>query len=186
MLLFYFFVAQVSLKSTNFFIMIGKPKSYLNNSFLSASIYRSILFLASVHVILWVCFTAVIAEWTLDFFGKLLNLCMVYLSFTLAVVHSIKKIICSFKKVWNEVPGPNQRIALLKCGPLSKQKWYTIKAGRRSWGTTLLSRKRTELSKTISYPSEKKNEHIKCVLKNIETIITRTNVEQTKVAWKKR
>ena len=32
-----------------------------------ASIYRSILFWASVHVILWVCFTAVISERTLVF-----------------------------------------------------------------------------------------------------------------------
>ena len=33
----------------------------------SLSIYTS---WASVHEILWVCFTAVIAKWTLDFFGK--------------------------------------------------------------------------------------------------------------------
>ena len=95
-----------------------------------------------------------------------------------------KKIICSFKKDLNEVQGPNQRIALLKCGPWSKQKWYTIRAGRRSWGTILHSRERTELSRTI--PSFQKKEHIERVLKNIETIITRTNVEQTKIAWKKR
>ena len=34
-----------------------------------ASIYRSKLILASVHVILWVGFTAVISQWALDFLG---------------------------------------------------------------------------------------------------------------------
>ena len=38
-----------------------------------ASIYRSILFWGSVHVILRVCFTAVLSKWTLDFFGKFLK-----------------------------------------------------------------------------------------------------------------
>ena len=32
-----------------------------------ASIYRSTLIWASVHVILWVCFTSVVSQWTLDF-----------------------------------------------------------------------------------------------------------------------
>ena len=32
--------------------------------------------------------------------------------------------------------------------------------------------------------SKKKNEHIERVLKNIGTIIKRTNVERTEIAWK--
>ena len=67
------------------------------------SIHRSTLLWASVQVILWVCFTAVIAEWTLDFLEKFSNLCIMIItynnniSFILAIVHSIK-IICSLKK----------------------------------------------------------------------------------------
>ena len=38
------------------------------------SIYRSILFWVSVHAILWVCFTAVIAEWTIFLLGNFLNI----------------------------------------------------------------------------------------------------------------
>ena len=57
------------------------------------------------------------------------------------------------------------------------------RAGRRSWGTIVLSQKRTQLSGTISL-FQKKNEHIERVLKNIGTIIKRTNVERTEIAWK--
>ena len=60
-----------------------------------------------------------------------------------------------------------------------------IRAGHRSWETIVLSQERTELSRTI--PSfRKKNEHIERVLKNIGTIIKRTNVERTEIAWKER
>ena len=69
-----------------------------------ASIYRSTLIWASVHVILRVGFTAVLSQWALDFLCNFLNLCMVYLKFhsnkffNLAVVDSLK-IICVYKKL---------------------------------------------------------------------------------------
>ena len=47
----------------------------------AASIYRSLLIWASVHVILWVGFTTVISQWALDFLCNFLNFCMVYLKF---------------------------------------------------------------------------------------------------------
>ena len=47
------------------------------------------------------------------------------------------------------------------------------RAGRRSWGTIVLSREQTERSKTI--PSfRKKNERIERVLKNIRTMCKET------------
>ena len=55
-------------------------------------------------------------------------------------------------------------------------KWYL---------TIVLSRKRTEISKTMLL-FQKKNEHIERVLKNIWTIYNRTNVERTVIEWKER
>ena len=55
------------------------------------------------------------------------------------------------------------------------------RAGRRSWGTIVLSRKRTERSRTI--PSfRKKNESIKRVLKNLGTICKGTERERNDLA----
>ena len=55
------------------------------------------------------------------------------------------------------------------------------RAGRRSWGTIVLSRDRTERSRTI--PSfRKKNERIEGVLKNIGTICNRTEGKGTETA----
>ena len=62
--------------------------------------------------------------------------------------------------------------------------YYTAsRAGRRSWGTIVFSRERPELSRTIPL-FQKKNEHRERILKNIETIIKRMNMERTKIAEK--
>ena len=58
-----------------------RVKLWARPAYRDASIYRSKLILASVHVILLVGFTAVISQWALDFSENLLNLCMVYLKF---------------------------------------------------------------------------------------------------------
>ena len=59
------------------------------------------------------------------------------------------------------------------------------RAGRRSWGTIVLSRERTERLRTI--PSfRKKNKRIECILKNIGTICKGTEWKGTEIAWKER
>ena len=79
---------------------------------------------------------------------------------------------------------------LSSCPPrVSKKKqFYAVsapvsRAGRRSWGTIVLSRERTERSRTIP-PFQKKNERIERVLKNIGTICKGTERERSN--WKKR
>ena len=54
---------------------------------------------------------------------------------------------------------------------------HKFRAGRRYWETIVLSQERTDFSRTI-LSFRKKNEHIERDLKNIGTIIKRTNVEQ--------
>ena len=59
------------------------------------------------------------------------------------------------------------------------------RTGRRSWGTIVLYRERTEWSRTI--PSfQKKNERIKRVLNNIGTICKGMERNGTENAWKER
>ena len=56
-----------------------------------------------------------------------------------------------------------------------------FRAGRRSWGTIVLSRERTERSRTV--PSfRKKNELIEHVLKNSGTIYKGTELNGTQIA----
>ena len=62
---------------------------------------------------------------------------------------------------------------------------HLVRAGRRSWGTIVLSREWTERPRTI--PSFwKENEHIERVLKNIETICKETVLKGIEIAWKER
>ena len=85
----------------------------------------------SVHVIVWMSFTAVISKCYIwvdpSIFGKTIKPLHGFLNFFRTnfhsgIVHS-RKIIYSFKKF--EVKFRVQR-ALLDCGPWSKQKWYTV------------------------------------------------------------
>ena len=59
---------------------------------------------------------------------------------------------------------------------------FITRAGRSSLGTIVLSREKSELSRMILHPSEKKNKNIEPIPKNIETIIKRTYVERTEIA----
>jgi len=61
---------------TSLWRYIPRPANRYASIYRFTSIYR---FWDSVHVILWLCFTAVKAEGTLDFLGIFFSLCMVHL-----------------------------------------------------------------------------------------------------------
>ena len=62
--------------------------------------------------------------------------------------------------------------------------YYTAsRAGRRSWGTIVFFARTTGIIKNDPIVP-KKNEHRERILKNIETIIKRMNMERTKIAEK--
>ena len=60
-----------------------------------------------------------------------------------------------------------------------KKTHKTIRPGRRSWGIIVLSRERTELSKT-----EKKNEHIEHFLKILELLLKEQKWNERKLLKK--